>query len=345
MDGYSVSNISEETIELYKKCFELNGSPKTTEKLQWQFLHTPVDKRYVDIAYSEEKQKTAGIFAVFPVHIKIGDQVFVGAQGLDTMIDIEFRGEGLFILLAKDVYKKCVEDGIKLVYGFPNKDSVKASKMLGWKRLDPVPFMLKPLKTKYFTKKIKYLKALPNINIPYFKWSNKKFRIETSSTFPDDVNTIWQKFSRHVKVGVVRNKKYLEWRYLTKPGEEYCINHIYKDGSYLGFVVYALKAKHQGLIGYIMELMYDTDFPSAGNQLLISAVKDIKAKGADCILSWCMEHSPNRKIFERNLFFNIPEKLKPIKLHFVTRGFDTNMKEIVEDRSNWYLSYSDSDTV
>lgn len=345
MEGYSITNISEETIGLYKKCFDLNGSPKNEEKLRWQFLESPVEKRYVDIAYSEEKQKTAGIFAVLPLHVKIDDQVFVGAQGLDTMIDAEFRGEGLFILLARNVYKTCAADGVKLVYGFPNKEAVKASKILGWKRLDPVPFMLRPLKTKYFTGKIKYLKALPNINIPYFKWNSRKFTIEASNAFPDAVDGIWQKFSRNIKVGVVRDKKYLEWRYLSKPGEQYCIKHVYQNGIYLGFVVYAIKAKHKGLIGYIMELIYDTDVPAAGEQLLISAVKDIKAKDADCILSWCMEHSPNRRVYEKSFFINIPEKLKPIQLHFVTRSFDGGMKDVVENRENWYLSYSDSDTV
>ena len=54
MEGYSITNISEETIGLYKKCFDLNGSPRNEGKLRWQFLESPVEKRYVDGNFSKD---------------------------------------------------------------------------------------------------------------------------------------------------------------------------------------------------------------------------------------------------------------------------------------------------
>ena len=51
------------------------------------------------------------------------------------------------------------------------------------------------------------------------------------------------------------------------------------------------------------------------------------------------------KIFKNQLFFKLPEKLKPIELHFGVKSFNNDISSIVNKRDNWYLSYSDSDTV
>jgi hypothetical protein len=94
-----------------------------------------------------------------------------------------------------------------------------------------------------------------------------------------------------------------------------------------------------------MELIYDPSNPVVGKLLLSHASQAIKDLNGDCILSWCMAHSPNYSVFRKCSFFTLPEKLRPIELHFGVRAFDASVKEIVESRVNWYLSYSDSDTV
>ena len=49
--------------------------------------------------------------------------------------------------------------------------------------------------------------------------------------------------------------------------------------------------------------------------------KMIKKENADCILSWCLEHSPNYSIYKKHFFFNLPEKFRPIELHFGVKTF------------------------
>jgi hypothetical protein len=117
------------------------------------------------------------------------------------------------------------------------------------------------------------------------------------------------------------------------------------SGKYLGYVIYSVKGKHGGEIGYIMELVYDLEYQLAGKMLLKKAISEIKLQNADCILSWCLDHSPSYNIFKSENFFKMPEKLRPIELHFGARVFDKKFKDLVSNRKNWYLSYSDSDTV
>ncbi|CAM1339449.1 GNAT family N-acetyltransferase [Tenacibaculum aestuarii] len=349
MKDYKIVNISSETLSLFKKCFDKNGSSKEEEKVKWQFLESPINERYVDIALDKENNNIAAIYAVFPVTFILDSKNVTGSQSLDTMTDIDYRGKGLFVNLAKDVYDKASQNNIQLVYGFPNGNSIHGFiRKLDWVNLDPVPFLIKPLKTKYFTKRISFLSWLPNINLSKVKKTPiiNNISIIENKFFPNEVNNIWCEFSKSFKIAVNRDKEYLEWRYLKKPLEDYRIIHAYtREKEYLGFVVFTIKEKHGGKIGYIMELIYDTANKSVGEVLIDYAVNEIKKSQCDCVLSWCFDHSPNYNAFKKSKFYKIPEKLKPIELHFGARSFNSDVSEIINNRENWYLSYSDSDTV
>ena len=200
---------------------------------------------------------------------------------------------------------------------------------------------------KYFTDKIPSLRSLPNFNLSIFKFrKNSNYQINEANCFPKEINSIWDGFSTNIKVAVNRNKEYLDWRYIEKPNESYKIAHCYgKDSLYLGCCVYTVKEKHKGKIGYIMELIFDLNNPKSGELLLSFTVDKIKRTGADCILAWCLSHSPNYNCLKNELFFKIPEKYRPIELHFGARVFNEDLEDVVNNRDNWYLSYSDSDTV
>ncbi|KEY18787.1 GNAT family N-acetyltransferase [Kaistella antarctica] len=343
---YNIFNISKETAPLFKSCFDANGSSKSIEKIIWQFLETPSKKQLVDIAIDKETEKVAAVYAVFPVHFQIDRKKVLACQSLDTMTDVDYRGKGLFVKLAADVYQKAHSDGLKLVYGFPNGSSIHGFvKKLSWQVLDPVPFLIKPLKTKYFTDKIKMLSWLPNISLSRSYGLGKNYIIKNEKVFPAAVDEIWNNFSKDIKVAVHRDKAYLDWRYLNKPSEDYMIDHIYSGNKYIGYIVYCIKEKHGGKVAYIMELVYQLEFEDAASFLLKNALNIIRKSGADCILVWCLEHSPNYKIFSKRGFFTMPEKFKPIELHFGVRAFDESLAHMINDRKNWYLSYSDSDTV
>jgi hypothetical protein len=345
----NIKNLSFENIVLYKNCFDLNDSPKEIELIQWQFLNSPINKQFVDILVDENNNKVAAIYAVFSVNFQINGESMIGCQSLDTITDIDYRGKGLFIKLAKDVYQKAATADVVLVYGFPNGNSIHGFKTkLGWEVLDPVPFLIKPLRSQYFTKRIPFLKYLPNINLgfPFFSKTSKKYKLIEDFSFPDGTNELWKSFSKNISISVQRNKSYLEWRYLKKPFEDYKIVHCYDvQNCYLGFVVYAIKEKHGGKIAYIMELIYDLDQAETGVLLLQYAIREIKKERADCVLSWCFEHAPNYGAFKKRGFFNLPEKFRPIELHFGASCLQSELENLVYNRKNWYISYSDSDTV
>ena len=213
-----ILNLTTDRESLYLKCFKDNNSPKDPEILSWQFFKNG-NKNFVDIEFDEEKNKVAAIYATFSVKFRINNLAYLGSQSLDTITDVDYRGKGLFIKLAKGVYQKAEKESIVLVYGFPNGNSINGfTKKLDWQVLDPVPFLIKPLKSSYFTSKVKFLKYLPSISLSFSKFKNKSnYKLSNEFIFQENVNALWTKFSQHFKVSVTRDAAYLKWRYIENP--------------------------------------------------------------------------------------------------------------------------------
>jgi len=347
-NDFQVLQLNYETLIIFKECFDNNGSAKNIENIKWLFFDNPTKKCLVDIAFDTKSNKAAGIYALSCIDFKIESKIKICSQSLDTITDSDFRGKGLFTNLARSVYRKANNTNISLVYGFPNGNSIHGfTRKLEWEVLDPVPFLIKPLKSKFFFSRIPFFKFLPNFNLLLRGFSkSQNFIVKESFSFPPEVSKIWEIFSKDIKVAVNRNKDYLDWRYINKPYEDYRIVLCYDNlENLLGFIVFCIKDKHKGKVAYVMELIYNLEYPKAANQLLNYAIQVIKNEDADVILSWCFEHSPNYRIFKNSWFFKLPQKIRPIELHFGVRAFDYKLKNIIYNRENWYISYSDSDTV
>ena len=133
-------------------------------------------------------------------------------------------------------------------------------------------------------------------------------------------------------------------RIIQKPAEHYYRYGIYIQDKLAGVIVFSIKNKHDGLIGYIMELIYDPSKPAAGKALLKFANGLFKKQRVDVVLTWCLPHSFNYNCYRSTGYYVLPEKLRPQKLYLGARVFDEKLNSVVHDIKNWYISYSDSDT-
>ena len=80
-----------------------------------------------------ENGEDAAYYGVFPIIIDYESNSFLVAQSGDTMTMPEHRKKGLFVALAKETYQFAHENGVKLVYGFPNENSYPGFKnKLDW---------------------------------------------------------------------------------------------------------------------------------------------------------------------------------------------------------------------
>ncbi|OGS79814.1 MAG: hypothetical protein A3D31_07630 [Candidatus Fluviicola riflensis] len=88
---------------------------------------------YLGIIARNENQFPSAYYGVFPVKVIIENRSYLVAQSGDTMTHKLHQGKGLFVRLAKETYQLAAENGVQLVFGFPNSNSYPGFvKKLNW---------------------------------------------------------------------------------------------------------------------------------------------------------------------------------------------------------------------
>lgn len=334
-------------LAAFKSCFENNGGSRDLDVLRWQYIENPTRELLVDLGMSGAQ--VAAIYAVQPTFAHVRGQRCLAAQSVDTLVDTDFRGQGLFTELASTVYQRVRDRGGAFVYGFPNANSAHGFfNKLGWSSLDPLPFLVRPLRTRFLASKLptrRLLSRLPDVRLPMRAPTLRPGQtIELVTDFGPDYQDLWETFSADVGVSVDRTAEYMNWR-LAKPGESYVCLGVRESGRLSAFCAYKVVDKHGGRIGYVLELLHQLGDDATGVALLRESLGAMATDGADAVLAWSFRHSPNYGPYAKAGFLPLPPRLRPIELHFGVRPLDESLGPTLRDRSNWYISYCDSDTV
>lgn len=335
----------------YCNCFRNNDMEKELDVMQWLHQQNLVQENTIYYAFDDDN--IAAIYTAIPVYFKVKKNYSKSLQSVDTITDKKYRGKGLFPKLAKKLYADSTNNGYELVYGFPNENSAPGFfSKLGWTSFGEVPFLVKPLSLRFILKKVLKLapkeKQLPEIhqyNIPQTIDIDSVSKIKVLDTFSTDYDALWQELSQDIDICVNRSAAYMNWRYIQKPGPGYSIFGYFVNDQLKGIVIFTITNKHGGRIGYLMELIFDKKHPEIGKTLLKKVTRFFKQEKVDAVLAWSLPHSFNYKCFLKTGYYNLPLKLRPQHLFFGVRPLNDTNAEPIRDLNNWYISYSDSDTV
>ena len=331
-------------LDAAKSLFEQNGFSRSAAEVRW--VYGPVGDRRSHACLAFHSGQIAALYAAVPARFQCEGMIVGAAQSLDTMVDHRFRGAGLFTRLARRVNECMVERGVDFVYGFPNGNSIHGFvSKLGWTALDPVPFLFRPIRLGYALGKLspRLGRWLPG-TVPVF---GRKGLSTPSEALPAQsaLDDLWAGFSTLVNVARIRDGEFLHRRYARHPRTRYRYRLMERDGRLAGLAIYCIEEKHGGRIGYLMELMCQPGQDALAARLLGDCLEDMRDRGCDGALAWCFRHSPYYRAFVRNGFLPLPERVRPIELHFGYRPLATSSDAVLSRRAEWYLSYSDSDTV
>jgi hypothetical protein len=330
-------------LDILAACFARNASPRDHAVFEWQYLSNPTGEMFVELAMAPALGRAAAVYATLPIRLRVGAQSLLGVQSVDTITDADFRGRGLFLQLARRTYDRAKLAGACGVYGFPNANSAHGFfTKLEWTKLDPIPFLIRPLRTKYVFERLKLPVARFLPDLPLYFGKPGKLAVEKLNHFDERVSRLWDAFIGNRHVAVERDARYLNWR-LNKPGESYISEGIVVADEIVALVTHVVKAKHGGTIGYVMEAMCRPGSEAPLRALLARALANMTASHADVALAWCLPHSSTFSSYLRTGFLPFPERFRPIEIHYGARPFTTTSIDIA-NRDNWYLSYLDSDT-
>ncbi len=323
----------------------------------WQFRNAI--SRDSCVAVAEMDGRIVGHYAAMWLEMNYPGRRIQGAISTATVTDKSVRGRGVFVDLARKAYQNLAADGCSLVFGFPNSQSVHGFvTKLNWVQPGQFPVHLKPLRTRPFL--VRKLGDGPLAGLlgsmadtVLSAWSAMRMpsapgglEYEVVEAIPEDAAALWSSSFGSSRVALLRDKRYLDWRYLHKPGFAYRFVVARAGGRAVGYGIYCIERKLGMRMMYVMELVVGGDDAGVTAGLCRHLQGLARAESVDGISLLVLPGDPNASLFARVGFIRIPRKLFPQDIYFgaMTNGSDVDL-EVLRRDTNWYLSWGDLDVV
>src|ERR1700748_1364727 len=123
--GYYIERLSRENIEsLHKLYNEVYSRPQPGGYFVKKYDTSYTGVEHLGYIAFNENNNPIAFYGVLPCFIRNIDTLYLAAQSADTMTHPKYQFKGLFVQLANLTFDLCMEEGISLVFGFPNQNSL-----------------------------------------------------------------------------------------------------------------------------------------------------------------------------------------------------------------------------
>jgi len=301
-------------LQLFKAVF---GQEMSLDYWKWRFEDNPAGKHMIKLMW--ENDILIGHYAVSPCTLSINNQHYLSTLSMTTMTHPDHGGKGIFSQLADALYEKLENRmDVKAIWGFPNSNSHYGFiKNLDWNDLGIVS----------------HLRILANRLQPVINPNIKSFE-----NFTDVHSTIINKVTSEFPIHIVRDAKYLNWRYVENPTSKYD-KFEYVDEELHGFIIVK---EYPSTINPAINDLFITEIGIDISKIyllpvFLSHIASHYGQTEASINIWLSLYDP-RHIHLEKLGYNLEGK----PTYMGVRP-NPSMVNLLSNFRNWYYSYGDSD--
>lgn len=223
------------------------GQARELGEWEWKF---PVRERETTILIAEEDGEVLAHFAALPVSLQLEGRRIRAGQVVDVY---SVRRQGLFLRLVDRFYEElCGPGGLELIYGFPGDRHFR----LGVRRLrysEPVP-------VRYWSRRMEpEAGPVAGSGRRIFRELGRRWKAWTSGmglrTGPEPaaVDRLWARAASRFPVCAVRNRVWIERRFVNRPGVDYVHRTVWRGGKPAALAV----LRPEGPVLHWAELLWD----------------------------------------------------------------------------------------
>ena len=341
----------DEIFELTKAVWGKDVPEKERWMQGWRWMHINNPAGISRIWLAEDGSKIVSQYPVILEDMKIGEEIIKAAQLIDTMTHPEYRRQGLFSTLGKKALTKMENGGVQFVYCFPTQEVYPLHIKSGWHDVCIFQVMIKPLNLKsilrkYFVRNRLLLNIFTisgNLIIKTFFRSKKvpdedKLKVREITRFDDRINDFWNKISDDYNIIRIRDKEYLNWRYVDVPNADYTIYVAEEEDEICGYIVLGCRNENCLTWGYIYDILALMDREDIIQRLIAKAIEYFRDANVDAITTKMVASEVYRKSFLRNGF--IPRFRS--KGRFIAYNASNEISdEFLKNPKNWFIQQGD----
>jgi len=316
----------------------------------WLYKENPAGAGWMSLA--DHEGRIVGQQAAVPMVMNIGAEVATCFQSIDAMNHPAYRGQGVYKAVNMALFSRTAEDGVPIGYSFANEASHPiAVTRVPYFDVSRISNTVKPfnwgntlkmgISNKFL---LKSLAVGGNIAGKTFCRTKRApvvegLTISQVSRFDERINEFWDSVSSQYAIMVVRNKDYLNWRYVAVPDIDYTIYIAEKEGEINGYLVLRCMEMEQATAGVIFDILVQSE--EIAQWLLSKATEHCKQEAVDLIYGSMLANKTLLKAFKRNGFISMPfVKGGWFVAHSSSQGIS---KEFLMDAKNWFVQIGDSD--
>ncbi|HIC90415.1 MAG TPA: GNAT family N-acetyltransferase [Anaerolineae bacterium] len=336
-----------EKVRAFVSRRDLYHFPDGNAHFEWMYLNNPAGLAHLFVGEDRTNGNMAGMTGYFPWPMVWHGQQLAATQNADIAVDPAYRRQGMFVTMARRAIHEggLAEAGVALVFGFPNEAAVRGHRRLQaievgpvetwWRPLDVrsllIQLMPKPLATIVGTLANPFLSLLPGTR----QRSPEGYHCHPITHFDDRFDGLWQRVQSSLadRLTVVRNARYLNWKYFEDPAAEFVVL-VCEQGDVLhGYLV-----THVGTRVTAIDALADSaEALSALIEALVTLGKERKA----ALVSFrALAGHPYFPIFQRH-GFRWRHAAGP---HFIAYPIDPTLDQTaLADPNAWFITTGDHD--
>jgi predicted N-acetyltransferase YhbS len=336
--------ISEEGDE--NEIFELTEAvlgERVPEKVRWmrgwRWMHLDNPAGISRIWLAEDGSKIVSQYPVILEDMKIGEEIIKGAQLIDTMTHPQYRRQGICSTLGEKALNEIENKETHLVYCFPTQEVYPLHIKSGWLDVCAFQVMFKPLNLKNIL-----IFTVGGTIIIRVLFRSKKVsdedmsKVRKISRFDDRINGFWNTISIDYNIIRIRDKEYLNWRYVDVPNADYTIYVAEEEEEICGYIVLGCRKEDSLTWGYIYDIIVLTGRADIIQCLIAKAIEYFSAKEVDAIFSQMVPNKIYHKALLKNGF--IP-RFRSKGRFIAYNASKEKSDEFIKNSNNWFIQQGD----
>lgn len=241
----------------------------------WINRECPHGQALVELALVQDR--VVGHYGVLPRPVWMDGKVVRAGLAIHAAVHPQFRGLEILRQLLARMVRRCRQEGIPFIYGFPRPDVwLMYFKLFDWKPMGELVTLELPLKGF----------RLEQGDHPRIQFRDRAVFDERYRMF-DDLE--WLGAVHHV----VKDREFARWRYANHPRVRYPLLELQGEGGEpLGTLVLKLYEKEKKRYGHLVDLgLKPAAFPLF-SKLVATGLKWFFQQGVDVASCWMLENSP-----------------------------------------------------
>jgi len=330
----------ESVNHLFTKVF---GKKRSLEHWQWKYFRNPHGEAIASVGVQDNQ--IVGLYGLIPRKVWWFNQLKTAWQEVDLMVDPDHGRGGLFKHLGQASYQRVQEQEHPFTFGFPNQTSLPLGRrILGWRAIAPIPLWTMLLKPAEVLKgKIPGIPGAGIATDAVFKVYHS-YRLRGSSdcevkrldTIPDRINKLTS--IRRTEIEFVRDKDYLNWRYIDCPDKDYQVYGIESEDNLSALAVVGIGDDGRASI---CDFLGRREENTRVKTLVKRIARDCRQVGCHSLRVWAIQDNQEADFFKSMGFIN----RNALNFHVIRSFRSPEFNRRLWDPARWYVSSGDSDCV